>query len=31
MLVPTWELGLVLDRGDNKFLVCVGELFFFVS
>ena len=28
MLVPTWELGLVLDRGDNEFLVCVGELFF---
>ena len=31
MLVPTWELGLVLDRGDNEFWVCVGELFVFVS
>ena len=24
MLVPTWELGLVLDRGDNEFWVGGG-------
>ena len=28
MLVPTWEFGVVLDRGHNEFFVCVGELFF---
>ena len=27
MLVPTWELGVVLDRGDNEFLVCGAVVF----
>ena len=27
MLVPAWELGVVLDRGCNEILVRVGELF----
>ena len=26
--VPTWELGVVLDRGHDEMLVCVGQLFF---
>ena len=28
MLVPTWELGVVLDREHNEILACVGQLFF---
>ena len=27
MLVPTWELGVVLDRGHNEILVCGGVVF----
>ena len=28
MLVPTWELGVVLDRGYNGILACVGGVVF---
>ena len=28
MLVPTWELGVVLVRGHNKILACVGAVVF---
>ena len=28
MLVPTWELGVVLDRGDNEILECVRAVVF---
>ena len=26
--MPTWELGVVLDRGHNESLVCVGAVVF---
>ena len=28
MLLPTWELGVVLDRGHNESLACVGAVVF---
>ena len=28
MLVPSWELGVVLDRGHSEIFVCVGAVVF---